>query len=442
MSIPLHCHDRVAVIGSGVSGLLAARLLATRAQVTLFEAAACVGGHTCTIDVPVEDRTVPVDTGFMVFNERTYPHLVRLLELLGVPSRESDMSFSVRCDRTGWEFCGTSWAGLLASWANVWDWRFYRMLWDVLRFNREASAAGQRMDDRLTLRQWLADEGYSQAFSDQYLTAMGASIWSTSPDGFLDFSARFIIRFFENHGLLQASGHFPWRTIVGGSRTYAERLTQPLGERVRVGTPIAAVARDAEGVWVRPVCGMAERFEHVVIATHSDQALRMLVDATEGERSVLGSIMYSPNEMLIHTDRRLLPRAEAAWASWNYHVAEAADQPASVTYDLTRLQGLPGETRILGTMNESDSVEPSQVLARLNFAHPLLTAAAAAAQRRRREIDGVGRTHFCGAYWGSGFHEDGVRSALHVAARFGLTLDDVVRAVCPRTPSPAPAGAV
>lgn len=416
---------RIAIIGAGVSGSLAARLLAAEHDVALFEAADYAGGHANTVDVSLGSQIFPVDTGFMVFNRRTYPQFCRLLEMLRIRSQPSDMSFSVRCSRSGLEYSGSSLNGLFAQRRNLLRPSFVRMLNDIRRFNALArSAAGQdNLGDGLTMGDFLARCGVGRRFIDQYLTPMAGAIWSTRPRAILDFPAKFMIGFFANHGLLQLRDRPQWRTIVGGSRTYVEALLRPITAHVHLRRPVESVARTVNDVRVTPVGEPSECFDEVVFALHADDALRLLEDPSEDEREILGAFPYQSNEAILHTDQSLLPRRRRAWSSWNYHIADAQTTTAAVTYDLSRLQRHPGAQPLLLTLNENHSIEPAKVLRRFGYRHPAYSQASIAAQRNYDLIGGRRRTHYCGAYWGYGFHEDGVVSALRVARSFGIELE-------------------
>lgn len=432
---------KIAVIGSGISGLLAANLLAGEHEVRLLEANDYLGGHTNTIEVELGDapdgsmetsvnpRKYLVDTGFMVFNQRTYPNFCRLLEILGVESQESDMSFSVSCRRTGLEYQGSSLNGLFAQRRNLFSPRFYRLLLDILRFNRDALSLldHQTNEADSTLGEYVRQQRYSEQFINQYLVPMGAAIWSARPQDLLEFPSRFIIRFFQNHGLLQIRNRPIWRTIPGGARRYVERLASPLGPNARLRSPVDRVQRHEDHVLVTLRNGESEIFSHVVFATHADQTLRMLTDASPAEREILASFPYQRNLAVIHTDTSLLPSSLRAWASWNYlvppNVKGDALPAVAVTYDLSRLQKVLSPRPILATLNHVKSINPEQILRKIEYHHPVFGTAAIAAQRRHGEISGQQRTHFCGAYWGNGFHEDGVNSALAVAKYFGKTLN-------------------
>jgi len=409
---------RLAVVGTGVSGLVAARLLHPNHDVTVLEAAPRLGGHVHTHDVELDGRSVAVDSGFIVFNRTTYPRFTRLLELLGVASRPTSMSFSVRCERTGLEYAGSSLDALFAQRRNLVSPRFWGMLGGILRFHREAPRLLERPDETLTLGEYLERGRYGRAFVDAYVVPMGAAIWSAEPRRMLDFPAVTFVRFFTNHGMLSIRGRPVWRTVTGGSRRYVDALVAPLADRVRTDAPVTSLRRTPGSVVLRVADGPAETFDGVVVATHSDRALRLLDDPTPAERAVLGAIPYQENEAVLHTDARQLPARRRAWAAWNYHVPREPRARLAVTYDMNVLQGLDAVQRACVTLNPAGPIDPARVLARMTYHHPVFTPAGIAAQRRRAELDEP-RTWFCGAYWGYGFHEDGVRSALDVTRDFG-----------------------
>ena len=419
---------KIAVIGGGISGMLAARLLADDHDVHLFEANSYVGGHTHTVDVEVGGTRYPADSGFMVFNDRTYPNFIRMLDWLEVQSRASDMSFSVRCDRTGLEYQGGTLLGLFAQRRNLFRPSFYRMIRDILRFNREAPSLLDAEDESITLDDYLQDHQYSTQFVNHYLVPMGASIWSTPPGKFRRFPARYTVGFFRNHGLLQVRDRPQWKTIVGGAVKYVEALLQPLADRVRLNCPVERVRREGEQVVVTPRDGEPEVFDYVVMAAHSDQSLAMLADPSPVEQEILGAIPYQENEIVLHTDTGVLPRTRRAWASWNYYMSAAEEPDVTLTYNLNRLQGHRSAEPILETLNPTITIDPAKVLARMTYHHPIYSVQAIDAQRRYAEINGQRGTYYCGAYWGYGFHEDGVRSALAVAECFGKSLETCIAA--------------
>ncbi len=413
---------KIAIVGAGVSGLVAAHLLHREHDVTLFEAGDYAGGHTHTVRVETEGGAWDVDTGFIVLNDQTYPRFQRLLAQLGVATQRSDMSFGV-ADATGdFEYNGASPNGLYAKRAHLVSPAFQRMLRELLRFNREGRALLASADPGPSLRDFLADGGYSQLFVERLIVPQAAAVWSADPQQLWSFPARFLLQFFENHGVLSVRGRPRWMTVAGGSHRYVEAIVRPLGERVRLSTPLRAIARHPDHVELTPAGGEPERFDHVVIATHADQALALLSDPSERERELLGAFPYQPNDVVLHTDRGLLPRRRRAWASWNYHLLDRESDRPTVTYHMNRLQSLDADRELLVTLNRSDAIRGEHVLGRYRYEHPVFTPAGVAAQQRWRELDGVDRTSYCGAYWGWGFHEDGVASAARACERFGVTL--------------------
>ncbi len=417
---------RIAIIGAGISGNLCARLLSTTHRVELYDAGPRPGGHAHTVTVEAFGNSYDVDTGFMVFNDRTYPNFRRLLELLKVSAQPSDMSFSVRCDRTMLEYQGSSLNGLFAQRRNLVRPSFWRLLTDIVRFNRRATrfvTSGEATDGPQTLRQFISQLRLSKQMIDQYLVPMGAAIWSTKPDEFLDFPANFILNFFHNHGLLQIVDRPRWMTVQGRSRAYVDKLLAPIRDRVHTNCPIDSVRRHESGVTVALPSGVEQAFDAVVFATHADQTLKLLGDnASSVEREVLGSFPYQQNEAVLHTDRSVLPSHPRAWASWNYHIPATAGLPVTLTYDVNRLQRLGAPNPICVTLNPTSPVASDHVLERFQFAHPVFDVESATAQERRQEINGKNHSYFCGAYWGYGFHEDGVNSALAVTQMFEIDL--------------------
>lgn len=407
---------RIAVVGGGVSGLVAAaELRAAGHDVRLFEAAGHPGGHSNTIDVETPNGPLAVDTGFIVFNDRNYPNFERLLFELGVPSQPARMGFSVSDGRGDFEW---STRGLLTRPAHLLDRRFRRMLLDLVRFNRDARNLVGAPADGPSLRRFLAEGGYSDYFVDRLLVPQVSAVWSADPEQLWRFPAAFLAEFFENHGVLQLVGRPRWRTIPGGARRYVEALIAPFRRRVQLRSPVRRIVRDAESVSLE-VDGELHTFDDVVIATHSDQALRMLGDPTPAERAVLGAIPYQRNEAVLHTDASLMPRRRSAWASWNYHLTERPTGRTTVTYDMNRLQSLEADRDLLVTLNRTEAIDPGRVIRVIDYAHPVFTPEGVAAQSRWPEISGRRRTHYCGSYWRWGFHEDGVWSALRVSHALG-----------------------
>jgi predicted NAD/FAD-binding protein len=405
---------KIAVIGTGISGLTAAWQLCRAHDLTLFEANDYVGGHTHTVEVEVRGRRYAVDTGFIVFNDWTYPNFIDLLDQLGIVSKPTVMSFSVRCERTGLEYNGENLNTLFAQRRNLFRPSFHRMIRDILRFNRAAPMLLDEARD-LSLDAWLREGNYSREFIDHYILPMAAAIWSAEPGLMGAMPARFFVRFFKNHGLLSVNDRPQWRVIRDGSRTYVEALTAPFRDRIRLNCPVEWVHRQPTHVQVKPWGAPVERFDEVIIATHSDQALRLLADPTPREWEILGAIPYQENEAVLHTDVRLLPRRKRAWAAWNYHLPAQPRDRVAVTYNMNILQGLDAPETFCVTLNRGEAIDPARILYRTTYHHPVFTGAGVQAQARRNEISGVNRTWYCGAYWSYGFHEDGVNSGLAVA---------------------------
>ena len=408
---------RLAVVGSGITGLLCAERLARGHDVVLFEAESRLGGHTHTVDVEGPNGTLAIDTGFIVCNDRTYPGFLGLLARLGVPLRPSTMSFSVRCERTGLEYNGGSLNEVFAQRRNLLRPSFWGMLRDILRFHRLAPSYA---DTDSTLSTVLRCGGFGRAFGEHYLVPMMAAIWSAEPQRLLAMPARFFVRFFANHGMLSVNDRPQWFTVVGGSRSYLGPLVRSFADHVRTNAPVAAIERQPDGVLVKVAGQPAESFDAAVVATHSDQALALLTDPSDAERELLGAIPYQENDVVLHTDARLLPRRRRAWAAWNYHLPAMPSRRATVTYCMNLLQGLPGPTVYNVTLNRSDAIDPATVLRRFVYHHPVFDAAGVRAQARLAELNGSRRVWFAGAWCGFGFHEDGVQAALRVADDFGL----------------------
>jgi len=403
--------------------MVAAQRLSRGHDVTVYEAAGHIGGHTQTVGVEYAGRTYAVDTGFIVFNDWTYANFIELLEEFAVPWQPSDMSFSVRCEKSGLEYNGTNINALFAQRRNFVKPAFLRMVADILRFNRRAPALLSGHSDTLCLGDYLDQEGYSQYFVDHYIIPMGAAIWSSRPMDMLRFPARFFVEFFANHGFLSVNERPTWRVIRGGSREYVKRLTASYAGRIHLNTPVATVQRQAHQVSLRLKNGAVEHFDQVFMACHSDQALRMLADPSPQELQILGAIPYQSNEGLLHTDERMMPRRPLAWAAWNYHLPIDRYDRVTVTYNMNILQSLQAPAQFLLTLNRNADVDPAKVLGSYLYHHPVYTTAAVAAQNRRHEINGPHRTYYCGAYWGYGFHEDGVKSALASVADFSRCND-------------------
>lgn len=414
--------QRLAIVGTGIAGMATAHLLHRHHDLTIFEANDYAGGHTHTIPVERDGGVHPVDTGFIVFNPDNYPNFVRLLGQLGVGSQPTDMSFSVKSARTGLEYGGADLRRVFAQPSNLLRPSFHRMLLDIRRFYREAPELLDGGDDTLTLGAYLDSKGFSRAFVEDHLIPFGAAIWSASPDDMYGFPARHFVQFFANHGFLSLRKP-AWRVVQGGSWSYARALVAPFRDRIRLSTPVRTVRRFADRAEVELADGTSEPFDGVVLACHSDQAMGLLSDATALERQVLGPMEYQENRVLLHTDDTVLPRRRAAWASWNYHIPATETDRVSITYNMNLLQGLQSPETFCVTLNGQDEIDPSRVIREITYHHPRYTVDSVSAQKRHAEINGVNRTYYCGAYWGYGFHEDGVRSALAVTRLFGQSLD-------------------
>lgn len=406
------------MIGSGISGLTCAYHLSGVHDVTLFEKDDRIGGHTNTVEVAHEGRVLRVDTGFIVFNQRNYPNFCRLLERLGVASRPTTMSFSVRDDRDGFEYGGDSVVGLIGGWSNLVRPRWWGVMRGVARLGSVGQALLRECGEDATIGDLCNSGRFSSAFLDGYLIPMAAAIWSAPRELLMRFPAKFFLRFFDNHGMLDLRSRPEWRTVVGGSRTYIDAMLRVIGPSVRINRPVLSITRDAGGVLVR-TAGTESRFDHVVLAAHADESLKLLAEPTSAEREVLSELPYQANDVVLHTDARLLPRRRRCWAAWNYRVSSDPARPAVVTYNMTMLQGLETRTPLCVTLNAAERIDPARVIRRFSYAHPIYTLAGDRARARWSEISGVDRTHFCGAYWGNGFHEDGVVSALRVCAMLG-----------------------
>jgi uncharacterized protein len=409
---------RIAIVGTGVAGLTAAHRLHRDHEITVYEASPRVGGHVHTARVDLADETHQIDTGFIVHNDRNYPGFQALMVELGVATQPSHMSFSVSDDAGTFEYSGTP-RGVFAQRSHLVDPRFLRMIRDLPRFNREVSALTTiPWDAGPSLRELLSDGGYSEWFVERLIVPQASAVWSARPDQLWSFPAGFLANFLANHGMLGFRDRPRWRTVTGGAQRYVEQLTRPFAERVRTSAPVRAVTRHLGYVEVAADgCGV-ERYDEVVIAAHADQALAMLTDPSPAEREILGAIPYQRNEAVLHTDASLLPRRRAARASWNYHL-DGGSSATRLTYWMNNLQSLESDTDFCVTLNRSDRIDPEKVIEVVNYSHPVFTPEGLAAQRRHAEISGVDRTHYCGAYWGWGFHEDGLVSADRAVQRIG-----------------------
>jgi predicted NAD/FAD-binding protein len=404
---------KIAVVGAGIAGLVCAHHLDARHEVTLFEAAPRLGGHAHTVDVEVAGVPHAVDTGFIVYNETTYPELTRLFEDLAVPTQPAEMSFGLSCEQSGLEWSSRGLRGLFATPSLAWRRPFLRMVWEILRFERQAPSILSQPDTKQSLRELVRARGYSDRFRDDYLAPMGAAIWSAGTEALLDMPAASFVRFFYNHGLLGRGGRVAWRTVSGGSRTYVDAIARGLRGRVELAKPVVGVRPVPGGVRLRLESG-STRFDRVIFAVHADTALALLEEPTLAQRRILGAIRFSRNETVLHTDMSLLPRQPAARASWNAISDGRSAARVLVTYDLSRLQGIASAEPLLVTLNGTERIDPARILGRFDYDHPILDGSAIDAQRDHARIDGVGGIHYCGAWWRWGFHEDGLVSALRV----------------------------
>jgi len=409
---------RIAIIGTGIAGNVVAYHLAQDHDITVYEANDYIGGHTHTHDIEWQDQRFVIDSGFIVFNYRTYPEFTRLLQTLDVAVQPSNMSFSVKCEKTGLEYNGTTLNSLFAQRRNLLRPGFYRMLRDIMRFNREAPLLLQEQDEDLSLGEYLARQRYSDEFVQHYILPMGAAIWSSTAEMMHQFPAHYFIRFFHNHGMLSVNERPTWFVIKGGSRQYVKKLVRPYRDRIRLNSPVTSIRRFANHVEVISANQPAERFDYVFIATHSDQALSMLQDPSSREKTILGAIQYQDNEAVLHTDHNVLPRRKLAWAAWNYHLLQRKQSRVALTYNMNILQGIQHQTQFCVSLNHTSAIDERCILKKMHYHHPVFTPAAVAAQQRQHEINGPLRTFYCGAYWRFGFHEDGVVSALNALQHF------------------------
>lgn len=412
----------IAVIGSGISGLFCAYLLSHQYNVSVFEAEAEIGGHTATKTVELNGERYQIDTGFIVFNDRTYPNFIKLLSRLGVVSQPTEMGFSVSCRASNLEYSGTSLSGLFAQRKNLVNHRHWGMLMEILRFNRECTWLHEtnNIQAEKTLGDYLRDGGYSEFFQRYYILPMVSAIWSSGIETAAAMPLVFFIRFFHNHGLLTVTNQPQWYTVKGGSKSYIEPLIKLFKDSIHTNCPVQWVKRHDESVTVATQTHGQQSFDEVVFACHSDQALKLLLDPNDAERSILSAIPYKMNDVCLHTDVALLPVSRRAWASWNYLMLDnAGGDAAALTYNMNILQQLQSEHTFCVSVNATPAIDPNKVLGKYQYSHPVFTRASIAAQQRWAEISGKQRTHYCGAYWHNGFHEDGVVSALNVARMLG-----------------------
>jgi len=411
---------RIAVVGSGISGLGAAWLLSRQHEVVLFERESRLGGHTHTHRVEQAGRSYRVDTGFIVFNPDNYPLLTRLFDELAIPSQPTTMSFSVHDEGNGLEYNATDLDGLFCQRRNLVSPRFWRMVGDIRRFYREAPALLADTGEGPSLGRYLHENGYSELFIRDHLVPMASALWSSPSQSILEFPARYLVAFMANHHMLQGNDRPQWRVVCGGSSSYIEALQRTWSAQVRLSTPVRGIRRSSDAVEIRTDRG-AESFDQVVLACHSDQALALLADPSQAEREVRGAIPYQANETVLHTDASLLPKQRKAWAAWNAHVPREPSAHCTVSYCMNHLQSLDSPEPFIVTLGRGQAIDPAKVLARMHYQHPVYTHASVAAQARRAEVNGVNRTWYAGAYWGHGFHEDGLRSGVDVAKALGAT---------------------
>ncbi|MEE2903014.1 MAG: FAD-dependent oxidoreductase [Myxococcota bacterium] len=404
---------KIAIVGTGISALTCAHRLHKQHDLTLYEATDWIGGHTHTVDVEVNRREYAVDTGFIVFNHKTYPNFLQLLGELYVPYQQSCMSFSVKCDETGLEYGGSSLGTLFAQKRNIAKPNYLRMLYDITRFYRNAEKHLKLGDER-SLGQFLSDEKYSQMFVDKHIVPMAAAVWSAPPSQMMEFPLKYLLRFFHNHGFTQINNRPQWYVITGGSREYVKKLVEPFKQNIRLNQPVMSVSRSEGQVSVVTSEG-EEHYDEIIFSCHSDTALKLLADPTPQEEQVLGNIPYQANSVVLHTDASLMPKKKKAWASWNYRLPKGLSRDSTVTYWMNRLQGLPSDAPdFFVSLNQDDHIDPSLILRTFNYEHPIYTDSTLEAQAQHGTISGHNRTHYCGAYWFYGFHEDGVKSGLRV----------------------------
>lgn len=414
----------IAIIGSGISGLVSAYLLSREHNVTVFEKNDYIGGHTATKDVHVDGQNYAIDTGFIVCNDRTYPNFFKLLEQIGIELQPTEMSFSVANADSGLEYNGHNLNTLFAQRSNLFKPKFWHLIRQIIRFN---DSAKQRYHDNvwtdeLTLGQYLQQENFSDYFAQHYLYPMGAAIWSTSIKEMELFPLKFFVQFFQHHGLLNINDRPQWYVIPGGSRNYIAPLTKDFADNIELNSDISHINRDDNGVEIFFTNQISRRFDEVVLACHSDQALALLAEPTVQEQQILGNIPYAKNSVVMHTDSSVLPKAKLAWASWNYNLTSHRERPASVSYNMNILQSIKSDTTFCITLNQDEAIDADKILGRYTYHHPVFNNDSFTAQKRRAEICGHNKTHFAGAYWYNGFHEDGVRSAVDVGKRFGINL--------------------
>jgi len=409
---------KIAVVGSGIAGNVAAYYLNKKHDITLFETNNYVGGHTHTHDIEAIDGQLAIDTGFIVFNYKTYPHFTALLKELGVEVQISDMSFSVKCEKTGLEYNGTTLNSLFSQRKNLFSPKFYKMIRDILRFNKESVEDLHSGKAEMPLGEYLQKNNYGEKFITQYLVPMGAAVWSAEPEGMMSFPAGFFIRFFHNHGMLSVSDRPQWYVIKGGSREYVKKLTAEFADKIHTSSGVKNIKRTVNGVELVLNNNEIHHFDEVFIATHSDEALNLLEDASAIEKTTLGAIPYQVNEAILHTDDSILPKKRLAWAAWNYHILKNQNDRVALTYNMNILQSLDSKQTFCVTLNNEAAIDKNKIIKKMRYEHPIFTEDGMLAQQKQADINGINHTYFCGAYWRFGFHEDGVWSALQALKHF------------------------
>lgn len=411
--------QRIAIVGTGISGLTCAYLLKNHYDISLFECNNYIGGHTNTVSVVENERYLNIDTGFIVFNEQNYPNLCRLFNQLEVPSQDSDMSFSVHCEQTGLVYNGTSLSSLFIQKSNLVNFAFIYMLKEILRFNKHARQVLETgISDNITVQDFIKFHNYSDGFYEHYLLPLGASLWSSPASRFRQFPVKFVLDFLNNHSMLQVNNRPLWKTVSGGSSEYVKRMTRSFADRIHLSHPVSAIRRATDHIELRFADGVTACFDEVIIATHSDQALRLLEEPQENEQEILSGFRYEHNDVVLHTDTRLLPPVKKAWASWNYRLSADDTRPAAVTYNMNMLQSLNTDTTYCVSLNQGDAIDRTQIIARYDYTHPQFSPGRDQLQARHHELIRNRGISCCGAYWGYGFHEDGVNSALAVCSEY------------------------
>ena len=415
--------QRIAIIGSGISGLTTAYLLHKSHEITLFEANDYIGGHTHTVKVAQGEQSYDIDTGFIVCNDRNYPNFLKLMDKLNIAMQPTEMSFSVRNNPLGLEYNGHNLNTLFSQRRNLLRPKFYRLIRDILYFNEAAKKAIEEgIAENITLDTFVNQQSLSDIFKNNYLLPMAAAIWSCSMEQAGEFPLQFFLKFFLNHGLLDIKNRPQWCAVKGGSKAYIDPMTSGFKDQIRLSTPVNSVVRDDSWIEVNHATGK-ETFDQLVFACHSDQALDLLKNASIEEKAILGELLYQQNDVILHSDASLMPKKSLSWASWNFLAGEQEhNDPTLVTYCMNILQGIASDQPFLVSLNARHKIDPEKIIGEYDYTHPVYSVAGMKAQSRRNEISGVGRIHYCGAYWYNGFHEDGVRSALDIGEKFGVSL--------------------